>query len=173
MHRQLPSLTTRQIAAALGKICRYAGKGAFYSVLLHSFVVADLVPDKLKLWALVHDQSEAHTSDVVTTFKNCEFRRREHALQMEMLKGQGIAPPTRHAHHRIKHADLRARNAEIWSGVGDTRLRDEFPVGDSEAEKLTLKYNRKYPARDQINSKGQAVAEFVKRFEQYKKEIQQ
>jgi hypothetical protein len=48
-------VTPRQIGEALAKICRYAGRSKFQSVLLHSLCVADFLQPSCKLFGLIHD----------------------------------------------------------------------------------------------------------------------
>lgn len=58
------------IAAALSKMCRYGGHCAdFYSVAEHCCLMFDVAPDHLKLWALLHDASEAYIVDVPKPLK--------------------------------------------------------------------------------------------------------
>jgi hypothetical protein len=58
------------IAHSLSMQCRYNGhtKG-FYSVAEHSVLVANLVPPRLRLQALLHDASEAYVGDVIRPIK--------------------------------------------------------------------------------------------------------
>lgn len=64
------SILLTDIAYALSKICRFNGQlKRFYSVAQHSLHVAELVPEHLKLQALLHDASEAYICDVPTPFK--------------------------------------------------------------------------------------------------------
>ena len=163
--------TPNQFAAALGKICRYGGRAAFWSVLLHSFVVADLVEPQYRLWALTHDIVERQTGDVNTNFKSAEMRHAEDRLLDEAYDRLEIPRMTHAGHRAVKVADIRSRAGEIWSGVGDTALRKTYPTRDREAERLTLKYFRKYKPADTINPKGRAVKEFCRRFKAYKKEL--
>lgn len=154
------NLNPRQIATSLGRLCRYAGRGKFCPVLLHCFVVADFLPDHLKFFGLTHDQAEAITNDVVSVYKNTEFRHVEVAIYESMAKHQGVRLPTRREHAAVKHSDIRSRQGEIHSGVGDISLKSEYPVRDREAEKITLRYHRKFPASDCLRRNGRAVAEF-------------
>jgi hypothetical protein len=166
MHHKI---TPTQAAAAIGRICRYAGRGAaFFSVLLHSFVVADLVAVPLRLKALGHDVPEMITGDYNSTFKTDEIRRAEWDLQHEIFDDLGIPRMTKKEHDLIKVADNRSRAGEVWT-VGDRALRKKYPFRDREAEQLTLKYHRKFPPSDTINPTGRAVKEFVRRFKIYKK----
>src|SRR6266403_91014 len=58
------------IARGLSKICRFTGQiDPFYSVAEHSVEVMHLVPQELKLAALLHDASEAYLSDLSRPFK--------------------------------------------------------------------------------------------------------
>jgi hypothetical protein len=53
------------IAQALSKQCRFAGHTTrFYSVAEHSVLLARYVSQPVKLWALLHDASEAYLVDV-------------------------------------------------------------------------------------------------------------
>lgn len=54
----------RDIAHALSMQCRYAGHCLrFYSVAEHCVLLAEAIPEE-KLWALLHDASEAYLVDV-------------------------------------------------------------------------------------------------------------
>lgn len=58
------------IAHSLSMLCRYNGHCKyFYSVAEHCWLLSYAVPDQYKLEALVHDGSEAYTSDIPRPFK--------------------------------------------------------------------------------------------------------
>lgn len=62
----------QDIAHALSQMCRYAGHcTSFYSVAQHSVLMAEspAVPAPAKLWALLHDASEAYLVDVPRPIK--------------------------------------------------------------------------------------------------------
>lgn len=58
------------IAHSLSMLCRYNGHCKFfYSVAEHCWLLSYAVPDPYKLEALLHDGSEAYTSDLPRPFK--------------------------------------------------------------------------------------------------------
>ena len=70
------------IAYALSNIARFCGQLPFYSVAKHSINVARLVPEELKISALLHDASEAYIGDVITPVKKNlpDYRELEHRI---------------------------------------------------------------------------------------------
>lgn len=67
---QPEDICIEDIAHALSRMCRYAGHcNRFYSVAEHSILLADYLPNKYKLAALLHDASEAYLVDIPRPFK--------------------------------------------------------------------------------------------------------
>jgi hypothetical protein len=66
-----PAMVDAQdIAHALANKCRFTGHcDPFYSVAEHCVRVADLVGERFKLYALLHDAAEAYLPDVATPLK--------------------------------------------------------------------------------------------------------
>lgn len=91
------------IAHALSMQCRFSGHtSVFYSVASHSCMVAmSVVEPSARLWALLHDASEAYLQDVSTPIKHDPFMKRyrevESALQAAIFRRFGLfgeAPET-------------------------------------------------------------------------------
>ena len=64
-------IQVKDIATALSKICRYAGRiPEFYSVAQHSVIVSKKVSPQLAFAALLHDAAEAYIGDVISPIKH-------------------------------------------------------------------------------------------------------
>jgi hypothetical protein len=64
-------INIRDIAHSLSQQCRFTGHTReFYSVASHSTLATLLVPEELKLTALLHDASEAYLSDLARPVKH-------------------------------------------------------------------------------------------------------
>jgi len=58
------------IAHSLSAICRYGGHTQkFYSVAEHCVLMSYVVPEEDRLWALLHDATEAYVGDMVRPLK--------------------------------------------------------------------------------------------------------
>lgn len=104
------AIRIEDIAHALANQCRWTGHVArFYSVAEHSLGVASLVPEPLRLNALLHDASEAYLADLARPIKKAQGLG-EVYLQVEEKLEAAIAErfeidtaPLDHA--EVKYAD--------------------------------------------------------------------
>lgn len=81
------------IAHALSMTCRYCGHCLrFYSVAEHCVLMARYIEQPYKLWALLHDASEAYIADVSRPVKKdlCGYQRIEANLMYVILKRYGL-----------------------------------------------------------------------------------
>lgn len=84
------------IAAALGRLCRYGGHCLrFYSVAEHCVHVAAAAPPEHRLVALMHDASEAYLADVIRPIKPflSGYRDLEDKLMRVIAERFGFAWP--------------------------------------------------------------------------------
>jgi len=81
------------IAHSLSNLCRYVGHcKTFYSVAEHCCRLVDIVPEDLKLQALLHDASEAYLSDLAHPVKEflLDYQRLEARLMVVIYSKYGI-----------------------------------------------------------------------------------
>ena len=95
------------IAHALSLICRFGGHcSEFYSVAQHSVLVAGAVTQEHKLWALLHDATEAYLGDIVRPLKHSQqllpYRQIETALMHCICLRFGMLPMMP---QEVKYAD--------------------------------------------------------------------
>jgi hypothetical protein len=161
------SPTPFDVAVSLGRICRYTGNGTrWYPVILHTFVVADLVPKHLKFDALNHDNPECITGDIPKPYKTPEMEAIEHALQEMMYRDWSHAMPTKAQYRVIKEADHAALYGEVHT-IGSYGLQRRYPKRSPRAEKMTVDYIMKYPPEECLTPSGTAVVEFLRRYHEY------
>ena len=123
------------IAHALSNVCRYTGHcHSFYSVAEHSILVALLVPKHKRLWALLHDASEAYLADMASPVKQLlpEYKALEHRIMVRIAKKFGL--PDRFWEDKdIKQADWAQLKAEakvlLPSGGKDWYFPDTVGTG--------------------------------------------
>lgn len=155
----------RDIAHHLAHICRFNGAcRVHYSVAQHSVMVADLLPDELKLWGLLHDATEAYVGDMVRPLKRnmpafCSVEDlvwvaiRE-KFQLHLPGGEywlpvaGTTPISIGAGQYIKHADnvalmterrdLMVKSPKSWNTKEEPVPEPIIPLDPSAAEKLFL-----------------------------------
>lgn len=90
-------LDIRDIARSLSMRCRFGGHlTKFYSVAQHSVEVSRRVAPQHALWGLLHDASEAYTSDVPSPLKQTEpltgFRGVESAIMGVVCTTWALTP---------------------------------------------------------------------------------
>lgn len=94
------------IAAALSKVCRFAGHiHQFYSVAQHAVNTSRIVPIEFAFDALMHDTAEAFTNDLPTPLKFAVpiFKELEEKIEAAMADRFGFIFPL---HPAVKTADL-------------------------------------------------------------------
>lgn len=135
----------KDIAHALSLVCRFAGHiNQFYSVAEHSINVAHLVPDHLKLQALLHDATEAYICDIPTPFKRQlpQYEAMECELHEAISQHFGIdpvlAPEVKKADRimLMTERDFLKPNGCKWNDEYEAteRVPNWEPSGDSAAE---------------------------------------
>lgn len=107
------------IAHALSQVCRFGGHTLnFYSVAEHSVLVADLVPEPVRLHALLHDAAEAYTGDLIAPLKyglglkTRWWKSLERRFDAAIAAALGLAPMSPDFKLLVKHADLVALATE-------------------------------------------------------------
>jgi hypothetical protein len=114
---QPEDILIEDIAHALANQCRWTGHVAeFFSVAEHSMNVAKLVPEELRLTALLHDASEAYLADLARPIKKAPglgevYLEVEARLEAAIAERFGIDPDPL-GHKAVKQADEQALWAE-------------------------------------------------------------
>ncbi len=159
--------TLMDIAVSLSREGRYCGHGTrFWPVALHTFVVCDLLPDKLKFDGLLHDCGESVIGDVPKPVKTLEIEHFEDHVVGMIYKSFGVKPPGSKEHAAVKLADSYALYGEVYT-VGTIALQSVMPR-NAVAEALVHKYAEKYKHKDYLEASGRVPLEFMRRFRKYK-----
>lgn len=98
-------ICVEDIAHALSQIIRFTGHAKVpYSVAQHSLLVAEIAPPEHRLWALLHDASEAYLGDVASPLKTLlpQYRELEEKFQKVIAGRFGLPWPIP---EEVKHAD--------------------------------------------------------------------
>lgn len=106
------------IAHALSLQCRYAGHCRhFYSVAEHCVLMARAVPEPLRLWALLHDASEAYLVDVPRPIKPYlpGYKVTEAAVMLAICARFGLPPEMPGAVHAADNAILHDELAQAMA----------------------------------------------------------
>ena len=159
--------TLLDIAISLSREGRYAGAGVrFWPVALHTFVVCDMLPDKLKFDGLLHDAAESVIGDVPKPVKTAEIEEFENYILATIYKSFGVTVPNPKEHASVKVADNYALFGEVYT-VGNQALKTVLPRCVL-AEEIVLKYAEKYKHKDYLEPTGKVPLEFIHRFNKYK-----
>lgn len=137
----------RDIAHHLSLINRFNGATRRpISVAFHSLWVANLVPDRFKLQALLHDGSEAYIGDITKWLKQTEtfegYRAVEKVLQSRVFQRFGVIldEPDKEMDDIVRAADKMMVRIEAWWSWGEEMplfTRQDYPV-PSEQELLPI-----------------------------------
>lgn len=129
------SIELDDIAHALGSICRFAGHTrVFYSVAEHSIMVSHLVPEGIRLRALLHDATEAYIQDIPSPLKRLlpEYQAIEARVWSAIARRFGLPVVDEAADAVIKHADavaLRVEMRDLFRNHPEARLAPRPPQG--------------------------------------------
>lgn len=117
------------IAHALSMMCRYGGHTLrFYSVAEHCCHLYDVAPKEHRLWALLHDASEAYIVDIIRPLKPflSEYKFYEKAIMNCVARRFGMSenepPIVKELDGRIladEAAQLMAEPPAAWTFAGE------------------------------------------------------
>jgi len=102
------------IAKALSHICRFGGHtNRFYSVAEHSIHVANLLPDELKIYGLLHDAHEAYTGygDICSPVKPTSLGVVERIIDLAIARAFNLEAYKFYI-DEVKQADLKMLHTE-------------------------------------------------------------
>src|SRR3990167_8033626 len=125
------------IAHSLAMTCRFGGHAKFhYSVAQHSVLVAELLPERLRLYGLLHDAHEAYTGDMVRPVKrsldlgaNHPYREMVVACERVILAAFRLDPLSSEDEDLVADADNRMLATERRDVM---RSKIEWPMLDAE-----------------------------------------
>jgi uncharacterized protein len=103
---RIDDVAIEDIAHGLAYQCRFNGQTRlFYSVAQHSLIVCSLVPNELKLAALLHDAAEAYLGDMVKPLKVLLPAFSEIEDNVSRIIGERFGVDLDH-HPLVKQADM-------------------------------------------------------------------
>ena len=140
--KEFGALNIRDMAVQLMRLDRFGGAGKhFWSVGMHSLLVADLLPKHLKHHGLLHDGPEGAVGEVPRPMKTDAARYVERCVLERTYTHLGLELPTHEEHKLVKAADNIACNVEGMyvgpRGFVDTQTESSI---DPFAEKILLMY---------------------------------
>jgi len=154
------------IAHALSLTCRFGGQcSKFYSVAEHSIRAAEIVPNKYKLFALLHDASEAYLPDlprpikanlpkfksmecniliaIWTKFMPCTWYGNYVSANVPWFEGQPVIKQADNVLLATEARDLMA-NMDDWALLPKALTDIIYPMTPAKAEELFLVFFEKY-----------------------------
>lgn len=162
------SPTIYDMAFQLGRICRWVGALEFYwPVLLHCFVVADVLPPELKVYGLIHDSIECVGNDVPKPMKFWVTSKLEDRLMERIHQALCLPALTNDEQKVIKLADVMVRHAEAWA-LGNDGQKATYPCRYEGIEDLVGSYRKEFPVLDCVLRDGKGPVEFIRRFREYR-----
>jgi len=162
-----PSL--EDIAWQLLHVCRYAGAcKVFYTVGIHSMLVADLLPAGLEFQGLMHDGTESCVGDIPKPFKSNEMKQIEKILMTRIWEQFGYRPMHELEEKQVKTADIRALCAEADligpSGLVEDGINQGWYKHDAQAVDRLKYYLQRYKVEAWGIGRGEmAMWDFVAR----------
>jgi len=135
----------KDIAHHLSLICRFTGAvREFYSVAEHSIRVAFIVPDSLKLSALLHDAAEAYLNDISRPVKyshKLEETEKEITRVIDLkFNINSNAPEIKKADNILLATEARdlMSNVNNWAKLPPPLEKEIIPLPPKEAEGVFL-----------------------------------
>jgi hypothetical protein len=137
--------TLDDIAIGLSRTMRFAGQTPHpYSVLCHTFVVATLLDDGVKIHGLLHDAAEAIVGDVPTPWKAREHANNEGYINSLLYKALEVPPPTLEQEEQVFDVDHAVRAAEAHAlghrSAQQVWPREKFDELEQKAYDLTVNF---------------------------------
>jgi hypothetical protein len=130
------------IAHGLSMICRFGGHcRRFYSVAEHSVLIARAAAPEHKLWALLHDASEAYIGDQIRPLKKqlAGYREAEQKIMRAICVRFGL--------HLELPASVKALDLALLMDERDQAMAHPPEPWDVEVEPLGIKLKFWKPAR--------------------------
>lgn len=171
-----------EIAHGLSMICRFGAQcSAFYSVAQHSVLVAEQLPDHLKLCGLLHDATEAYLGDMIRPLKRLPemagysaFERRAwEVIAVRFGLPVEMPPEVKEADNRMLITERRDllpehpwpwKEDELCHATYDLRVTPWLPAR-AESEFLAL-FHRLTTPEPTLTEIAHRVAAHLRRFEE-------
>jgi hypothetical protein len=160
-----PIPNVEQAALAGARICRYAGrsKGVFWSVLIHSLIVCELLGSPVeKFFGLIHDIStESVIGDVLRPIKTDTIKEVEQQVYFRTLRNWRIPFPDKSVVAAVHEADILSYLGEIHTVAPEGHLPQYHRRIPVQVERLTRRYIVK---AKRLNREDAEVREFLKKY---------